>query len=75
MNERIEMNPRVCGGQPVVKGTRIPVEVVLDQLAENESWDSLLRAFPELTWADIQAVLQFARANLMHSEFTDLAPA
>ena len=75
MNDRIEINPRVCGGQPVVKGTRIPVEVVLDQLAENESWDALLRGFPELSRADIPAVLRFARANLVHSQVTDLAPA
>ena len=59
MNERIEINPRVCGGQPVVKGTRIAVEVILEQLAEGESWDSILRGYPELTAPDIQAALRF----------------
>jgi uncharacterized protein (DUF433 family) len=75
MNERIEINPRVCGGQPVIKGTRIPVEVILGQLAEGDSWESLLKGYPELTRADIQAALRFARANVLHTELTELAPA
>ena len=75
MNDRIEMNPRVCGGQPVIKNTRIPVEVILDQIAEGESWESVLRGYPELTRADIQAALRFARASVINSEITVLEPA
>ena len=75
MNERIEINPRVCGGRPVIKGTRISVEVILDQLSENESWDALLAGYPELTRADIQAALRFARESVLYSEITELAPA
>ena len=63
MNDRIEVNPRVCGGRPVVKGTRIPVEVILGQLAEAESWDSILNGYPELTRADIQTVLRPGRVR------------
>jgi uncharacterized protein (DUF433 family) len=74
MNDRIEINPRVCGGQPVIKGTRIPVEVILDQLAENESWDALLAGYPELTRLDIQAAIHFARAAILNSEITELVP-
>jgi uncharacterized protein (DUF433 family) len=61
MSERIEINPRVCGGQPVIKGTRIPVSAILEQLAGGESWDSLLAGYPELTRADIHAALRYAR--------------
>ena len=75
MNERIEFNPRVCGGRPVIKGTRIPVQVILGQLAGGESWDSLIHGYPELTRADIQAALRFAEASVVNSEITDLAPA
>jgi len=57
MSDRIEIDPRVCNGQPVVKGTRISVVAVLEQLTEGESRDSILRGYPELTRADIQAVL------------------
>jgi uncharacterized protein (DUF433 family) len=70
MNERIEINPRVCGGQPVIKGTRISVAVILEQLAGGESWDSLLRGYPELAQADIQAALQYARHSILHTEVT-----
>jgi uncharacterized protein (DUF433 family) len=72
VNARIEINPRVCGGRPVIKGTRIPVEVILGQLAEGESWDSILAGYPELTRDDIQAALRFAEESVLHSEFTEL---
>ncbi len=66
--DRIELNPRVCNGRPVIKGTRIPVSVILDQIAEDESWGSLLDGYPELTKEDIQAALIYARASLDHTE-------
>ena len=66
--DRIKLNPRVCNGRPVIKGTRIPVSVILDQIAENESWDSLLDGYPELKKEDIQAALIYAKASLDHSE-------
>lgn len=75
MIERIEINPRVCGGQPVIKGTRISVTAVLEQLAENESWESLLHGYPELTRADIQAVLDYARHSVLHTEIAAVGTA
>ena len=75
MSDRIEINPRVCGGQPVVKGTRVPVAAILEQLAGDESWDSILRGYPELARADIQAVLDYARHSILHTEITALTPA
>lgn len=61
MSQRVEINPRVCGGSPVIKGTRIPVAVILEQLEADESWDSILKGYPELKRADIQAALEYAR--------------
>ena len=66
--DRIELNPRVCNGRPVIKGTRIPVSVILDQIAESESWDTLLAGYPELEKEDIQAALIYARESLDHTE-------
>ena len=66
--DRIELNPRVCNGRPVIKGTRIPVAVILDQIAEGDSWDTLLADYPELKKEDIQAALIYARASLDHTE-------
>lgn len=67
--ERIEINPKVCNGKPVIKGTRIPVTNILDQIAEGQSWESILTSYPELTKKDIQAALYYARTSVEHSEF------
>jgi len=66
--DRIELNPKVCDGKPVIKGTRIPVTVILEQIAEGETWDRLLAGYPELKKEDIQAALLYARASLDHTE-------
>lgn len=66
--ERIELDPRVCNGRSVIKGTRIPVAVILEQIAEGESWDALLAGYPELEKDDIRAVLLYAKASLEHTE-------
>ena len=70
--ERIELNPRVCNGKPVIKGTRIPVSVILEQLAEGESWDKILAGYPELTREDIHAALDYGRASLDHIEIKEI---
>ena len=67
-SDRIELNPRVCNGRPVIKGTRIPVSVILEQIAEGEFWEILLDGYPELKKEDIQAALLYARASLDHTE-------
>jgi uncharacterized protein (DUF433 family) len=60
--DRIEINPRVCNGKPVIKGTRIPVSVLLDQVAEGESWNRIINGYPELNREDIEAALLYASA-------------
>ena len=66
--DHIELNPRVCNGMPVIKGTRIPISVIIEQIAEGESWDSILLGYPEIRKEDIQAALLYARASLDHTE-------
>jgi uncharacterized protein (DUF433 family) len=66
--DRIEIDPRVCNGKPIIKGTRIPVSAILEQIAEGESWDGLLTGYPELHREDIQAALLYATASLDHTE-------
>ncbi len=68
MIERIELNPRVCNGRPVIKGTRIPVTVILEQIGEGVPWDDVLRDYPELSREDIQAALHYARLSIEHTE-------
>ena len=67
--ERIEIDPRVCNGKPVIKGTRIPVTLILERIAEGMSWEFITTSYPELTKEDIQAALYYARTSLEHSEF------
>ncbi len=62
--DRIEQDPEIMVGKPVVKGTRIPVSAVLQHLADNSDTTELLAAFPELTDEDIKACLAYARAVL-----------
>ena len=66
--ERIELNPKVCNGKPIIKGTRIPVSVILDQIAAGDSWDAIIGGYPELSTDDIQASLLYASAVLEHTE-------
>lgn len=56
--DRIEINPRICDGKPVIKGTRIPISVILELVAEDKSWQAILDGYPELTRADIHAAMQ-----------------
>jgi len=60
MSERIVSDVTICGGEPCVKGTRIPVRVVLSHLAAGETAEHILRDFPNLTEADLRACLKYA---------------
>ena len=57
---RIEVNPKVMLGKPVIRGTRIPVELILRKLGEGAREADLLDAYPRLKRADIQAALSYA---------------
>jgi len=60
--DRIELNPRICNGKPVIKGTRIPISVILELIAEGKSWQAILDGYPELTRDDIYAA--FRESNI-----------
>ncbi len=64
--ERIEINPQVMLGKPVIRGTRIPVELILRKLGEGATETDLLDAYPRLKHADIQAALAYAADSLAH---------
>jgi len=64
--ERIEINPQEMLGKPVIRGTRIPVELILRKLGEGVTEAELLNAYPRLTRADIQAALAYAADSLAH---------
>ena len=60
----IEINPAVMMGKPVIRGTRIPVEIILEKLARGETEDDLLAAHPRLTREAIHAALDYAAKTL-----------
>src|SRR5512147_2243754 len=63
--ERIVTDPRILAGKPVVKGTRIAVDLVLEELSHNSDISKLLAAHPDLTQTDVQACLAYAQARLL----------
>jgi uncharacterized protein (DUF433 family) len=61
--DRIEMNPKVMLGKPVIRGTRIPVELILRKLADGAGETDLLDAYPRLTVEDLRAAIAYAAAT------------
>lgn len=65
---RIEVSPKVMLGKPVIRGTRIPVELILRKLSEGASEDDLLDAYPRLAREDIRAAIAYAADTLANEE-------
>jgi uncharacterized protein (DUF433 family) len=63
VDERIIRDPKICGGQPVFKGTRVTLRTVLASLAEGDSPEVILAAFPSLSPEDVRAAISFAAAS------------
>ena len=70
--DRIEVNPKVMVGKPVIKGTRIPVELILRMLSQGISEEEILEEYPHLTKEDIQAALAYAAEALVVEEVLPL---
>ena len=66
--ERIEINPAVMMGKPVIRGTRIRVELILRKLGEGESEAELLEDYPQLKPEDIRAAIAYGAASVAHEE-------
>ena len=56
----IASNPKICGGEPCVKGTRVAIHLLLDHLAAGDSIDDILKAYPQLTKAAVQEAIEYA---------------
>ena len=65
---RIEVNPAIMQGKPVIRGTRITVELILRKVSEGADQAAVLEAYPHLTRADIQAAMAYAADTLAHEE-------
>lgn len=63
-NTFIEVNPKVMMGKPIIKGTRITVELIIEKLAAGEPIEAIVQEHPSLTKDSVYAALQFAAQNL-----------
>ena len=66
LTDRVEVDPRVMLGKPVIRGTRITVELILARLSEGASVESILASYPHLTHDDVLGVLDYAHKVVTH---------
>ena len=73
-HDRIIADPRILAGKPVIKGTRIAVDLILEELSHNPDVTDLLAAPPDLTRDDVQACLAYAKAVVTGEEVSPKPP-
>ncbi len=61
--EHIVRDPAICGGEPVIRGTRVTLRTVLASLSEGDSVEQIVAAFPSLTPENVQAVIAPSRVR------------
>lgn len=71
--ERITIDPEICHGKPCIRGMRWPVEVLLDLIASEMTWDEILEDHPELEREDIVASLNYAKLLVSGKSFKQAA--
>lgn len=70
--ERIALSPQVLKGRPVVRGTRLAVDYILNLLAHGSTWEEILSEYGDLSPEDIRACLLFATKSLQGTDFFPL---
>ncbi len=75
MENHIEINPEVCHGKPVIRGTRIMVRNILGSLAGGDSISDILQNYPELTYEAIEAAIAYAIELVDDTQVTMKVPA
>lgn len=73
MGERVEVNPKILGGKPVIKGTRIPVYLILELLSAGYDFKRIIEAYPALTEADVKAAVDYAARIVKNEEAFEYA--
>ena len=73
MTNRIEVNPAVMHDKPVIRGTRVSVELLLRKLGEGTTSAELLDAYPRLTALDVQGALSYAADTIAHEVIVPIA--
>ena len=71
MFDRISIDPSICHGQACIRGTRIPVHQIVGMLANGNTFESLLKAYPNITTEDIRGCLEYA-SSLAEEQITPI---
>jgi len=74
MEPLVHVDPRIMTGKPVIRGTRITVELILERLGAGESVDDILASYPHLTREGVLAAIRFGAAVLKNEEILPLTP-
>ncbi len=72
---RISVNPNILGGKPIIKGTRISVELVLNLLASGASEDEIMEDYPHISKEDLMACLRYAATALKNEVYLSVESA
>ncbi len=75
LKDRVVIDPRVLTGKPIIKGTRIPVELILKKLGQKIDMKEILADFPRLKEEDIKAAILYAESLVEGTEVFPLMPA
>ena len=67
LNERIVINPAIMTGKPIIKGTRIPVDIIVRLIAQGTTLQEILEDYPQLTKDDLKAALEYV-ADMIRGE-------
>ena len=70
--ERIVIDPAIHHGEPCIKGTRVPVSVIVGSVADGDTSEQILEAWPQLTGEDVKAALKFAAEAVSNADFVTL---
>jgi uncharacterized protein (DUF433 family) len=70
--QRIVIDPAIHHGEPCIKGTRVPVSVIVGSIAQGDTSEQILEAWPQLTSEDINAALKFAAEAVNNADFIPL---
>ena len=65
---RITRNPQILGGKPIVRGTRVPVDLIVDFIVNGATPEEFVEDYPDLTIEDVEAALRFAEQELSRTE-------
>jgi uncharacterized protein (DUF433 family) len=67
--QKLVIDPAIHHGEPCIKGTRVPVSVVVGSIADGDTWEQILEAWPQLTSEDVRAALKFAAEAVNNADF------